>query len=222
VNWVFVTNLTPDKFGEWISGDTGKITLGHILMKQLIGATGANVMSVFMIIALLSATSAMTMIGPRVYAAMARDGYLPRALAGKEGRPPVGALLLQAGVALFCIWTQSFIGLLGTVGAILTFSAALTALGVVRMQIDGRFADRRPGPVPVAAALVFVLAAAWMLYFAFTSPLLNTATVPGLGKVAAPLVWLVFLLLVTGAYVVWTAVVGKGGAARDNSRKPSR
>jgi APA family basic amino acid/polyamine antiporter len=213
VNWVFVTNLTPAHFGEWISGDTNKITLGHILMRDLIGATGAKIMSVFMIVALVSASSAMTMIGPRVYAAMARDGYLPRALAGVEGKPPVGALVLQAAVALFCIWTQSFIGLLGTVGAILTLMAAMTALGVVRMQVDERFADRRPGVAPVAAALVFVVAAGWMLYFAFTSPILNTATVPGVGKVAAPLVWLVFVVLVTAGYFVWTRVTGKGAGA---------
>ena len=226
VNWVFVTNLTPAHFGEWIGGDRDRITLGHVLMRELIGGAGAKIMSVFMIVALLSATSAMTMIGPRVYAAMARDGYLPRALAGKDGKPPLGALLLQTAVALFCVWTQSFIGLLGTVGAILTLSAAMTVLGVIKMQVTDAYADRRPGAVPVAAAVVFLAAAAWMLYFAFTSPILNTTKVPGIDEpVSSPLVWLVFLVVVTLAYVVWKAVVGKRGALpdeRDSKRNPDR
>ena len=66
VNWVFVANLTPAHFGAWISGDHDRVTLGHFLMKDLIGGSGAKLMSAFMIVALLAAASAMTMIGPRV------------------------------------------------------------------------------------------------------------------------------------------------------------
>ena len=35
---------------------------------------------------LVAAASAMTMIGPRVYSAMARDGYLPKLFAAKDDR----------------------------------------------------------------------------------------------------------------------------------------
>ncbi len=208
VNWVFVANLTPAHFSEWIHGDRDRITLGHVLMRELIGSGGAKIMSVVVIIVLVSATSAMTMIGPRVYAAMARDGFLPHVFAGTDGKPPLGALLLQSAVAVFCVWTQSFRGLLGTVGAVLTLMAALTALGVVRMRFDARFAHDRPDGTALGAAAVFVGVAAWMLYFAFTSPLLNTAGVPGIGKVAAPLVWVVFVMLVTAIYYTWTKVTG--------------
>ncbi len=219
VNWVFVTNLTPSDYGQWIGGDKDRITLGHMLMQKLIGATGAKVMSVFMIVALLSATSAMTMIGPRVYAAMARDGFLPRVLAGKDGKPPLGALLLQGAVALFCVWTQDFKGLIGTVGAVLTLMAALTALGVFRLQFDRRFADVRPGPAPLAAAAIFVIAAGWMLYAGATNRFLKTTTLPGGKVVASWLVWLVFVVLVTGVYVVWTRVAGKGSPAGPAGRR---
>src|SRR6185295_7807971 len=68
VNWVFVANLTPAHYGAWIADDPGRITLGHVVMRELVGTTGARIMSAFMIVALLSATSAMMMIGPRVYA----------------------------------------------------------------------------------------------------------------------------------------------------------
>jgi APA family basic amino acid/polyamine antiporter len=213
VNWVFVANLTPADFDRWGSGDISRITLGHMLMLKLVGATGAKIMSVFMIVALLSATSAMTMIGPRVYAAMARDGYLPRVLAGTEGKPPLGALVLQTAVALFCVWTQDFRGLIGTVGAVLSLMAALTALGVFRLQLDRRFADVRPGPAPILGATIFAVASGWMLYQSATNPFLATATLPGGRHVASWIVWLVFVVLVTVAYVIWTAVAGKRGSS---------
>jgi hypothetical protein len=37
------------------------------------------------------------------------------------------------------------------------------------------------------------------------SPLLNTVTLPGIGKVASPLVWLGFIVLVTLIYAAWSA-----------------
>lgn len=205
VNWVFVANLTPAHYGEWISGDVHKITLGHIVMRELVGSTGAKVMSVFMIIALLSATSAMTMIGPRVYAAMARDGYLPKVFAGEDGKPPMWAVFLQGGIAIAVAMTTKFIDAIGTVGAVLTLMAALTALGVFKLQLDPA-QEEKPGVVALIAATIFVGLSAWMLYFTFTSPLLNAVTLPYLGKVSSPLVWLAFIGLVTIVYATWVAV----------------
>jgi APA family basic amino acid/polyamine antiporter len=204
VNWVFVANLTPAHFGAWIGDDPQRITLGHVVMKQLVGTTGARIMSVFMIVALLSATSAMTMIGPRVYAAMARDGYLPAAFAGEGGRPPVGAVLLQGAIALAVAMTTSFIKAIETVGAVLTVMAALTALGVFKLQLDRR-QTVKPGIAALVAATIFVGLSSWMLYFEFTSPMFNTVELPGGHKVAAPLVWLVFVAAITAVYAVWGA-----------------
>jgi APA family basic amino acid/polyamine antiporter len=202
VNWVFVANLTPAHYGDWIRDDPDRITLGHVVMKELIGTTGAKIMSGFMIVALLSATSAMTMIGPRVYAAMARDGYLPAVFAGKDGKPPLGSVLLQGAIAVAVAMTTSFIKAIATVGTVLTLMAALTALGVFKLQLDRRQAEK-PGVPALIAAAIFVGLAGWMLYFAFTSPLLNTVDLPGVGKVASPLVWLAFIVLITGVYAAW-------------------
>jgi basic amino acid/polyamine antiporter, APA family len=204
VNWVFVANLTPSHYGSWISDDPERITLGHVLMKDLVGTAGAKIMSVFMIVALLSAASAMTMIGPRVYAAMARDGYLPAAFAGKDGRPPLWSVLLQGAIAMAVAMTTSFIKAISTVGTVLTLMAALTALGVFKLQFDKRQTEK-PGPAALIAAAIFVVLSCWMLYFAFTSPLLNTVTLPVVGKVSSPLVWLVFIALVTVLYAAWSA-----------------
>jgi basic amino acid/polyamine antiporter, APA family len=202
VNWVFVANLTPAHYGAWISEDPQRITLGHVVMRDLVGTTGARIMSAFMIVALLSAASAMTMIGPRVYAAMARDGYLPAVFAGRDGRPPVWSVVLQGAIALAVAMTTSFIHAIETVGAVLTVMAALTALGVFKLQFDRRQTEK-PGVTPLVAAAIFVGLSGWMLYSEFTNPLLNTVTLPAVGKVAAPLVWLAFIAFVTIIYAVW-------------------
>ena len=202
VNWVFVANLTPANFGAWIGDDPQRITLGHVLMKNMVGTVGARIMSAFMIVALLSAASAMTMIGPRVYAAMARDGYLPSVFSGEDGRPPVWSVVLQGALALAVAMTTSFIKAIATVGTVLTLMAALTALGVFKLQFD-RSRTEKPGTPALIAAAIFVVLSAWMLYFAFTSPLLNTVELPVVGKISAPLVWLVFIALITVVYAAW-------------------
>jgi APA family basic amino acid/polyamine antiporter len=202
VNWVFVANLTPAHFGAWISGDHDRITLGHFLMKDLIGGAGAKVMSVFMIVALIAAASAMTMIGPRVYAAMARDGYLPKIFAGKADKPPLWSVLLQGAIAITVAMTTDFIKAIATVGTVLTLMAALTVLGVFKLQFSSKYKEK-PGVSALVAATIFVVLAGWMLYFAFTSPLLNTVKLPGIGTIAAPLVWLVFIAVISAAYALW-------------------
>ncbi len=203
VNWVFVANLTPAHYGAWVSGDPDRVTLGHFLMKDLIGETGAKIMSAIMIVALVSAASAMTMIGPRVYAAMARDGYLPEVFAGTEGKPPLWAVLLQSAIAVSVAMTTSFIKAIGTIGSILTLMAALTALGVFKLRFDSKQAEK-PGVPAMVAAGIFVALAGWMLYFSFTSPILNSADLPLVGKRSLPLIWLGFIALVTVVYAVWT------------------
>jgi APA family basic amino acid/polyamine antiporter len=108
----------------------------------------------------------MTMVGPRVYAAMAREGVLPRALAGERGRPPMISVILQSTISLALLFTHTFEQLLHNVGAILTLTSALTTLCLFRLQFgNGKWA--KPGPVALAAATVFVALSAWMLYFAF-------------------------------------------------------
>jgi APA family basic amino acid/polyamine antiporter len=200
VNWVFVANLRPAQFGAWISGDHDRITLGHFLMKDLLGAGGAKVMSVFMIVTLLAASSAMTMIGPRVYAAMARDGYLPKLFAAKDdGRPPIWSVLLQGVIALAVAMTTDFIHAIQTVGTILTLMAGLTVLGVFKLQFSPAY-QTKPGVPALVAAMIFVALSGWMLYFAFTSPLLNSATFPWIGTVSLPLVWLVFIGVISAVY----------------------
>ena len=174
INWIFVANLnTSDQFAVVFNYETDRVTLGHVIMKNILGETGAACMSVFAIIAFISSSSAMTFLGPRVYAAMARDGFLPAALKGKEGKPPVGAVLLQGAISLFLVLAYQLREVLSNVGAILTLFCALTVFSLFWVCFRRR-EYQRPAPLVLIAGGLYLLISVVMLYFGFkNSPTLN-------------------------------------------------
>jgi APA family basic amino acid/polyamine antiporter len=173
VNWVFVANLTPEQCKVVFTYETARITLGHLIMKELVGDFGAACMSILAIIAFVSAMSAMTFLGPRVYAAMSRDGFLPRALQGKEGKPPIGAVILQGAIALFLVFAYRLQEVLNNVGAILTLFSALTVFSLFWIYWK-RKEFPEPTFIALAAAFCYLLLSGVMLYFGFKqSPTLN-------------------------------------------------
>ena len=173
VNWVFVANLTPEQCKVVYTYDTARITLGHLIMRNLVGEFGAACMSVLAIIAFISAVSAMTFIGPRVYAAMAKDGFLPNILRGAEGKPPMGAVLLQGAIALFLVFAYRLQEVLNNVGAILTLFSALTVFSLFWICFK-RKEYPRPAFIVLVAACIYLMLSSVMLYFGFMkSPTLN-------------------------------------------------
>ena len=199
VNWIFVANLTPLQataifsYDAAVSGQAANpVTLGHLIVQALTGQGWARLMAVATVVVFLSAMSALIFVGPRIYAAMARDGFLPRVLAGKEGRPPVGSVVLQSAFALVILFTHQLQQVLQNVGAILVLFAALTVMGLFRVRF-GRNDPPRPSTLSLVAAAIYVLSAAYMLYFGFR------------GKTQL-LGWMVVILLVAlGAYAVTLA-----------------
>jgi APA family basic amino acid/polyamine antiporter len=167
VNWVFVANLTPEQCQVVFTYETARITLGHLIMKNLVGEIGAACMSVLAIVAFISAVSAMTFLGPRVYAAMSKDGFLPRILQGKEGKPPIGAVVLQGAIALFLIFAYQLGEVLNNVGAILTLFSALTVFSLFWVRIKRRKDIEQPSMPALAAALFYLILSGIMLYFGF-------------------------------------------------------
>ena len=163
VNWIFVANLTPERARAVFSSESARVTLGHLVTRDLLGEAGAKAMSVMVIVVFLSAMSAMTFAGPHVYAAMARDGFLPRRLAGAKNRPPVASTVLQGLVALLLVATHQLRQLLENVGAILVLFTALTAAGLFRAALAGKEVPKGD----LAAAALYVASAGFMLWFAF-------------------------------------------------------
>jgi basic amino acid/polyamine antiporter, APA family len=166
VNWIFVANLTPGDAAVVFRYESDRVTLGHAVIERLLGPGLGALMSGFTVLVFLSAMSAMTFVGPRVSAAMARDGFLPAVFAGKDGRPPAASVLLQGAIAIAIVFTHSLRAILESLGAILTLFAALTAAGLFRAALaPGRHG--RPAPGALLAAAVYAVASAAMLAFAF-------------------------------------------------------
>ena len=149
VNWVFVATLTPEQASAALTYETDRVTLGHLVMRQALGPRGAMAMSGLTIAALVSSMSAMVFVGPRVYAAMARDGYLPAVLGGRGDAPSFAAKVLQGQLALLILLTHPLQEMLQNLGAVLTLFAALTAGALFKVRF------RRPDLVqPTTGALV--------------------------------------------------------------------
>jgi len=164
VNWVLGANLNQATVTTFLHGDSSKITLGHLVTEQLIGPIGGQIMSVLVVIALVSSVSAMTMVGPRVYAAMARDGFLPAIFAGRGDKPPLFSVLLQGVLALVILYLQTLEQLIRNVGVILTLTSALTVAALFKVRHRPKPGQERPGLVPLVAAAVFIAVTVWMLY----------------------------------------------------------
>lgn len=170
INWVFVASLTPAQAAVAVEYETHRVTLGHLVMRNAIGPVGAAAMSALTVVALVSSMSAMAFAGPRVYAAMAQDGFLPRALAGRDGRPTRPAIALQGGLALLVLLTHSLQDMLLGLGAVLTVFSALTAGALWRVR-SARPDLPRSGPLPLAAAAVYVVASLALLGFGMRASL---------------------------------------------------
>ncbi len=164
VNWIFVANLDPGTAFFTVTGENG--TLGHAVMARLLGPAAGVAWSGATVLVFLSAMSAMIFLGPRVYAAMAADGFLPRFLrASPEGHPPRSAILVQGALTLVIIFTQGLRETLGQVGAVLVLFAALVALGLVVARVRGM--QPTPSKRAVVAAVIYVASSAWMFWKGF-------------------------------------------------------
>jgi basic amino acid/polyamine antiporter, APA family len=186
INAIFVANLTGENLSGWLAQDTTRITLAHLLMEKLAGPGAARLTSLFVVLSLASSIISMTLAGPRVAAAMAAEGFLPRAFAGGAARPPVWSVLLQSGLALLLLATHSFEALLRSVGAILTLASALAVAALGRLRF-GRTPFPRPSGGVMAAAFVYLAGSAWMLWFTLADDprtLLWLAAVVGAAAIA--------------------------------------
>jgi len=112
----------------------------------------------------------MIFVGPRVYAAMAQDGFLPAALKGKEGKPPVGAVVLQGAISMFLVLVYQLQEALSNAGAILTLFSALTVFSLLWTCFRRREYPR-PAPLVIVVCALYIMISAVMLYFGFSGSL---------------------------------------------------
>ena len=133
----------------------GKAEVGLVAADALGGKWLERAVAAVVALALFTSIAAMTMAGPRVYARMAADGFLPRALCGGADHRP--AILLQIVLALVALWTQSLDSLMTYIGWTLSVSSAMTVVGLVRVRLrEGAEAVPVPGWPLVPALYVTV------------------------------------------------------------------
>lgn len=189
VNWVLVANLTPERAQVVFRYEQARVTIGHLVAQDILGDLGSRVMSAGIAVALVSSTSAMMLVGPRVYAAMARDGFLPAVLRGRAGTPPRAAVATQALLAIALLYLHRVGELLSNVAGVLVLFSALVAAGLLLAHRRRDGALPTPRPAARIAAGIYLLSSLWMLYNAFEShtgllPWLLVVTAAGLGGYA--------------------------------------
>ncbi|MFD1952047.1 APC family permease [Sphingomonas arantia] len=123
------------------------------LAAQALGGTPArHAMEALILVSLATAILSMLLAGPRVYARMARDGVLPRWLAGANATPPRAAILFQVTLAIVATSIASLRDLLSYLGFALSLSAAfaVSTLFVHHIRTGKRPASRA---YPLAPAI---------------------------------------------------------------------
>lgn len=128
INWIFL-RTTP------IAALAGQVDVGAIAAGRIFGNAGARLMSAVIAALLVSTISAMTLAGPRVIESMAEDLPLLRPLAQRTAMgSPARAVLLQGGLALAFVLTDSFEGVLTYAGFTLSLFTLLTVIGLMRLR----------------------------------------------------------------------------------------
>jgi len=165
-----------------------RVTSGEAFAAQageaLFGRIGGSIFAVVVCIAVLSSLTSYMTAAPRVYYAMARDGIFLKAAGALHPRfgTPVGAILVQASLALVLVGLGSFNQIVGYFLFATVLFVTLTVAAVFRMSRGDSEDDR--GRVSAAMPVVFLTFAVLLLIlFVRNSPrqaLLGTAVV-GLG-----------------------------------------
>ena len=139
------------------------VNVGEIAAHALFGF-GSNFIALAIIVALLGAISAMTVAGPRVYFAMARDGaFLPVfARTSRRFGTPAMAIALQSLWSIVLVLFGGFDQILMYTGfaIVLSSGAAVAGLFVVRRRgmVEGAIRSAQ-----LLAPVVFVVASAAMV-----------------------------------------------------------
>lgn len=160
LNILFVYAVPPTEMA-------GVIAVGGLAAQHLFGDAARAVFSGLIAFALLSSISALIILGPRVYYAMARDGYFFRAVAEVQPntRVPAQSIALQSLIAVVLILSGTFEQILTYMGFCLGIFPILAVLGIFRLRRRATPSFRTPG-FPVVP-IFFATASVLMLGLAF-------------------------------------------------------
>ena len=145
----------------------GQNDIGNVVAIKLFGERIGQLFSVLFSIALLSTLSAMTIAGPRVTEAMGEDYPALKKLSVRNRYDmPYGAVLLQAGWAIFLVLVSSFKEIIQYISISLSIFSMLTIAGIFILRKTHK---ERPFHLPLfpLPPLIFILVTCWMIYYMF-------------------------------------------------------
>lgn len=110
----------------------GKVAVAEIAASHAFGPAGRSLVNVLIIVSILSSLTAMSIAGPRVYFAMARDRVFPNWLSRVHPtkKIPLRAIWFQTLVASVFVALGSFYQILLYSGFVLVFFTTLTVSGL--------------------------------------------------------------------------------------------
>lgn len=177
LNWTFLRTIQIDRLA-------GVVEVGALSARAMFGAAGGRIMSGMIAMLLVATISAMVLAGSRVTEAVTRDLARLSMIGARTARDvPRNAILLQVGITLALLLTNSVERVMTYAGFTLNLNTLLAVVGlyVARRRQPDRVLPYRTWGYPFVP-LVFILVSLWTLGFVLTERPL--ASLAGMATVA--------------------------------------
>jgi APA family basic amino acid/polyamine antiporter len=139
LNLLFVYAIPPEEM-------KGVIAVGALAMGNLFGRTMENVFSLMISLALFSSISEFIILGPRVYFAMAKDGYFFRfASIVSKHKVPIYSVIFQGVISIILILTGTLDQIFTFMGFSLSIFPLLVVIGSIKLRRSGKSVLKLPG-----------------------------------------------------------------------------
>jgi APA family basic amino acid/polyamine antiporter len=181
-------------YGVPVTEMKGALRVSEVATTALFGYQTSALITAIITVSILGALNVVTMLGPRIYYAMARDGVFFRRLTYIHPTfgTPTSAIILQAVWTCFLILTNTWGTLFTYVSVVITLFSALTVGSVIVLRYK-RPELKRPYKLwgyPVVPIL-FIIANAWIVWGSVTE------------KPYESLIGLLIVCLGIPAYLIW-------------------
>jgi len=148
-----------------INAMSGVLAIAQKASLALFGALGARMIAAILSVALLGSTSAMLLAGPRVFFAMARDGFFPAFIATSNGGgAPALAILFEAlWVSVLIVFFGAFELVILYTGFAITIFTAMAVGGVIVLRRRRPESCKFQAPGHPWIPVGFVAASLWVV-----------------------------------------------------------